>query len=92
MQGIEATKLVPQRQAESILDEVLVDFDDAKSRPLRAHHPDCGRTRSEADRTSCLKEANAADEPTIRPPHQSASQIAPRLSDVALDQGARIDV
>jgi hypothetical protein len=83
---------VPQREGEGILDERLVDFDDAEGGPFRAHHPHRGRTRSKAYRTSCLEEANAANEPPICSPHQSADEIAPRLRDVALDQRARVDV
>jgi hypothetical protein len=92
MQGVQAAELTIDRQRGRMLDQILIDLDDAKRLPLL---PDgaCSRlTGREGDSTRGLNEADTTDKPAVGVVHRVANEVATRLSDIALYKRACVEI
>jgi hypothetical protein len=92
MDGIETAQLSADRKLGRGLDQTLINLDHTKRGPLFAYFPSRRLASAKGDSTSCLYEASAADEPPLGTVHRIADNVAARLSDVALDQRARVEI
>lgn len=86
MERIEAAQVPVKRELGGVLDDGLVDLDNAECRPLLPHGPRCTAPGREADGAYRLDEPDAADVPALGSSHRVAHQIAFGLGDVALDE------
>jgi hypothetical protein len=92
VQSIEASQLSLHRQRGGVLDEGLIDLDDGEGRPLFPEAPRGRSARRERQSTGDLEETDPTDEPVVGVVHRRADRVAIGLSDVALDERARIQV
>ena len=69
VQGVEATKLPLDRQSGRVLDQILVDLDDAKCWPLIPEGSDGRCASRQANRPGDLDKAHATDKPAAGGAH-----------------------
>jgi hypothetical protein len=92
MQRIQAAQVAFHRDRVRVFDQLLIDLDDPKRRPLLSDRRRWGGAGRQSDGTGRIHKADAADEPALGARHRVSNQVAAWLSDVALDQRARVEI
>lgn len=92
VQGVQAAQLALDSELGRLLDQALVHLDHGERWPLLAHGPRGCSACTQADGADTLHEADTTDEPSVGAVHRIADNVAAGLSDVALDQCARVEV
>ena len=92
MQGVQAVQPTVDRELGRPFDQALVHLDHAERGPLLAYGLGGCFACAQADGADALHEADTTHEPPVGAFHRVADDVAAGLSDVALDQRARVEV
>src|SRR5579884_2413589 len=92
VEGVEAAEIPGQGQLRCPLDQSLVDLHHAECPPLLAYRSSGRVAGGDPYGSNHLHEGDPADEPSVGCVHHLAYQVAPRLLDVALDEGAGVQI
>lgn len=92
VERIEASEIVLERETGGVLDEWLVDLDNTERGPFIPDRLYRADVRCTADGTNGLDVSGTTDEPSLGASHRVTDEFAALLSDVALDEGACIQI
>ncbi len=92
MQRVEAAQLKAYGERGAVLDQILIDLDNSERWPIFSDCLPSRLTGGEGHSATGLDETDTTDEPAVGAIHCPPDEVAPRLSDVALDQRARVNV
>ncbi|HMH47438.1 MAG TPA: hypothetical protein VK538_06935, partial [Solirubrobacteraceae bacterium] len=92
MQRVEAAELEVHGERGAVLDQILIDLDNSERWPLFSDRFRSRLACGKGHCTSGLDETDTTDEPGVGAIHRTSQQVASRLSHVALDERACVEV
>lgn len=90
--GVKAAQLMLEGQVSGALYQGLVHLDDAEGRPLGLNGSRGPPSGGQVHGPHGLHKPVTTHEPSLRPAHRITDEVTPGLRDVALHQGARVQV